>query len=70
MRSDDQDHGRRLRTVVDEVVANTDVHGSLPSLTCAVPSWAAFMVPSSRSSGEDSTCDQRRMREVFHRAKP
>ena len=46
MRGDDQDHGRRLRAVIDEVVANTDVHGSLPFLTCAVPSWAAVMVPS------------------------
>jgi hypothetical protein len=37
-----------LRTVVDEFIADTDVHGDLPFFTFAVPSCNAFILQSSK----------------------
>jgi hypothetical protein len=43
-----QYHRRPLRTVVDEFIADTDLHCGLPFLTFAVPSCNAFILQSSK----------------------
>ena len=45
-----QDHWRLLRTLVDEFIADTDVHCGLPFCIRAVPSWGVCIVPSSQQS--------------------
>ena len=48
MHVDEQYHRRLLRTVVEEVIADTDVHEGRSFFTFAVPSCNAFIGQSSQ----------------------
>src|SRR5215510_11611500 len=50
MHVDEQDHRRRLRTVVEEIIADTDVHAGLSFCIFAVLSYHAVIVSSLQQS--------------------